>query len=329
MPLCFDNIKFSNADFNNNNCYAVYRKSTDYGLLEGIVCLLNLGTNKSIDLFLHEKTIAQKVNKYSKSFVETGTQLTPILLSYDTTNGIPDLIDEVINKIGCISKDVEAYNEVNSFKYIIADEQKEHISKYLQKIKEVYLIDGHHRYEAAKNLAKLSGINTIVVMLVARKKLFLDAFHRVIHINDKFSLQDITKKIKQSFDLEKVPGTYIPRTNSYFGMYLKGSWYKLSPKETLGISECNSENLSKYLLKPILNLYEENSQVITYLNSRELLRSEQQCPDAIIFSLSPLSMEKYIDYTRSNIFLPPHTTCFLPKPHNQCLIYNHFEQEIL
>jgi len=172
MPLRSNNIKFFTLNSFSNNLYALYQKKTDYGLLKGIVCLWNLDSDNKINLFLHEKTIAQKVAKYSQSFIESGTQQTPLLLTYDTTDELPD-IAEIVSQTDCILEDEEVGENNNIFKYIIEDKNKEQITKYLQQIQEVYLIDGHHRYEAAKNLAKLNGLRSIVVMLVAKKTYFL------------------------------------------------------------------------------------------------------------------------------------------------------------
>ena len=322
--MCFTPLKSGSIKSYNiaiDNIYGIYNAETTYGALNGVICLLNIDYDKKINIFLHEHTIDEKVQRYFQSFKHTRVQFTPVLLAYDTSNDIPDLVD--IAKAltySCAKKYCFSYKEFN---ITLSNEQCKIVFDYINAIPELYLIDGHHRYEAARNLAKKNGSHTLVVMLVAKKRLLLDSFHRVVRLYPKHLKRNIRTKIKSTFYVESTISPYIPKDSTTFGMYFDNTWYKLSPKKNTTCKICNADNLATHLLSPILDLSEKKYGKIEYLNSYQLSLLENADPDSIIFSLSPISIDEYTDRTKNNILFLPHSTCFLPKPDNNCFIYNH------
>ncbi len=316
-PLKSKNIK--SYRIATNSVYGVYSAETIYGNLNGVICLLNIDQSKKINILLHERTVKEKVQSYFESFMQARVQFTPVLLAYDTYDNIPDLVD-VIKAFASTSSKKYCFSN-KKFSITFSNEQSQIVFDYINAIPELYLIDGHHRYEAAKNLAKKNGSHTLVVMLVAKQRLLIDSFHRVVKLYSMNIKRDIISKISSTFDIEHTSNLYIPKDLTNFGMYINNSWYKLSPKRNSVCKICNTDNLVKYLLDPIFNLSDKNCNKIEYLNSSQLTFLANKQQDFIIFSLSPISIDEFTGRMRNKILFLPHSTCFLPKPDSNCFIY--------
>jgi uncharacterized protein (DUF1015 family) len=212
----------------------------------------------------HEETLSKaKTDRYSL-MCETNCNFSPIYLLYlDEEKNIVKIIDENSKgkpTISFISEDGITQNiwVVTDQKQILAIEQG-------FKNKQLFIADGHHRYETALNFrnkmrdenpnwAENDGFNFVMSFLVEMDNDGLLVFptHRMLKNLSNFCEDDIAEKLKDEFIVEKIDNTDIENgiydpENKVFGFYTgKNYYYKVTLKDFSAMSKYLPEKSSYY-----------------------------------------------------------------------------------
>jgi uncharacterized protein (DUF1015 family) len=148
--------------------------------------------------------------------------------------------------------------------------------------------------------------------------------------NEEEFLNDIDKK----FLIEKSK-VKEPVERSSFGMYLKGKWYLLKPRDSVIASLSLSESvgsgldvsiLQDFLLNPVLGIDDsKTNKRIDFVGgirgTKELEKLVDSGKAAVAFSLYPVSLDDLIKISDAEEVMPPKSTWFEPKLRDGLLVH--------
>ena len=212
----------------------------------------------------HEETLSKAKTDRFSLMCETNCNFSPIYLLYlDEEKKIVNVIDENSKKtpdIFFVSEDGITQNI-----WIVTDETE--ISKIEKGFtdKQLFIADGHHRYETAlnyrnkkreenPNFSGNEGFNFVMSFLVEMDNDGLLVFptHRMLKDLNNFSEEDICGKLSEDFIVEKVSDTDIEKgiastDTKAFGLYTgKDYYFKITLKDKDAMSKYLPEKSSFY-----------------------------------------------------------------------------------
>ena len=212
----------------------------------------------------HEETLSKAKTDRFSLMCETNCNFSPIYLLYldeqkkivrvidQNSSGEPDISfmseDGITQNIWIVTNEAEIAKIENGF----ADKQ-------------LFIADGHHRYETALNYRNKmreenpnysidAGFNFVMSFLVEMDNDGLLVFptHRMLKDLKDFSEVDITEKLSEDFKVERVQSTDIEteitsQDNKIFGLYTgKDYYYKITLKDKDAMSKYLPEKSSYY-----------------------------------------------------------------------------------
>jgi uncharacterized protein (DUF1015 family) len=143
---------------------------------------------------------------------------------------------------------------------------------------------------------------------------------------------DFLAELSKGFDVKNMGSEiFKPAALHQFGLYLGGSWYKLTAKtgtfdDTDPIGILDVTILSKQVLEPILDIKDlRTSKRIDFVGGIRGLGELQKRVDSgemkAAFALYPVSMQQLINIADSGNIMPPKTTWFEPKLRSGLVIH--------
>ena len=314
----------SNADTLYSPCYVCKILHKHQSILS-IVSLLDYN-NLNSKITPHESVNKKKVRDYVNQFSAGNDLINPILAFYKNYPELQSFLSQLIH-----SKKPDVTHHVNETIYeiwSINDIQiLSNIQHHLQRIKNFYVADGHHRIAALSkfwNQNLLSVPKRYLSLIVPENELDLTSFNRFI-CNTIFDYPRLLEKLGQIYTIKKVsPNSLTIQSDIY--LYGDNTWYKLEQKEPpesklcifpaihldgLIHSELNfidSSGFDNFLYLPQTN---NVNDIINFYNS-------YNCKLAI--SIPKNSLSDFYKITETGELLPPHSTYFTPKIPNGLFI---------
>jgi len=209
------------------------------------------------------------------------------------------------------------------------------ITSLFSKIPFTYVADGHHRTAAAalvgeekrKANPRHTGqeeYNYFLAVHFPDNQLQILDYNRVVKDLNGMTSGQFIEKLKTSFEITPIgKEAYRPQQLHEFGMYLDGSWYKLTAKPGTynnndPIGALDVTILSEQLLVPILKIVDlRTDKRIEFVGGLRGLGELEKRVDSgdmkAAFSMFPVSMKQLIDIADSGNIMPPKVTWFEPK----------------
>jgi uncharacterized protein (DUF1015 family) len=199
----------------------------------------------------------------------------------------------------------------------------------------IYVADGHHRTaagalvgkefrdEAGGNANDGGRYNYFMAVLFPDNQLKIIDYNRVVTDLNGLSSDEFLSRLEQSFVMEKKDAQYKPERLHTIGMYLDGSWYKLTAKENtyddsdpVGVLDVTI--LSKQVLEPMLDIVDlRRDKRIDFVGGirglGELEKRVNSGDMKVAFAMYPVSMQQLIDISDADLIMPPKVTWFEPK----------------
>jgi uncharacterized protein (DUF1015 family) len=155
-------------------------------------------------------------------------------------------------------------------------------------------------------------------------QLRLIAFHRLVKLNGTLNESVFLAQLTERFEVTKQPGNcpVIPAEARTFGMYFRGTWYRLRFTDTCGdtnpVSELDVSILQECLLAPVLHISDPRTdpglQVAGGFTPVENLVEWVDKGDyTVVFTLFPTSIDQLIRVADAGEVMPPKSTWFEPK----------------
>jgi len=207
----------------------------------------------------------------------------------------------------------------------------------------LYIADGHHRTASATKVGisrreqnpDYTGeepFNYMMAVIFPHDELLIMDYNRVVKDLNGHTKEAFIEKIKENFDLEKVPDKepYKPEKLHTFGMYLEDQWYKLTAKDSVIVEEdpikrLDVSILQEYLLSPILGIEnprtDKRIDFVGGIRGLKELEKRVKKDMKVAFSMYPTPIEDLFAISDAGEVMPPKSTWFEPKLRSGLFVY--------
>ncbi len=315
--------------------------------IKGMICLVKLEEFEKKIVLPHEETLSKAKTDRFNLMSKTNCNFSQIYCLYNDDGTIFSKID----KMTSCAPDVTAKTDDGITHRLWVKDGKEDIEFLKSEFdsKQLFIADGHHRYETAlnyRNYLKEQGVilddnhpaNYVMMMLVDLNNEGLVVFptHRMIKDIENFDEKEILNKLDSLFETEKMADTdnmenELIKNNDkkVFGFYTgKDYWYKLTLKDintakdfcencSDTLAQLDVSVLHNMILENIFGIDKENmknQKNLTYtrvLNEaiEETKKGNFQCS----FILNATKVSEIRDIALNNEKMPQKSTYFYPK----------------
>ena len=322
--------------------FYIYKISTKNHSQVGIIGTAKLSAYDNLHIRGHEEIYFERSQKRFDQIKNLNAQIGPIYVIYPDNVELTELIEKhttlkpkysivaldkcqhelwIVNKQDIVLKICELFNTINR----------------------IYIADGHHRIEALSKLLEFrkhnnsnhtgtEPYNYFMVAIFPKSQARILNYNRLIKDLYGYSANDLIKKIKKKFIVEKQNSSYKPNESKSFGMYLDKKWYsiklKKKPEENLfHIINLDINLLHYYLLEPILGIgdprYDNRIDFLAGFHGLETIEKKVDSGEAKVgFSLFATQMEDVINFADKQLTMPPKSTWFDPKPLDGLIAYD-------
>jgi len=306
----------------------------------GIWALTSLDDYTNGDIKIHELTFADSVRRLTNYRRNTGLEGSPILLAYHPDITINRIIAETIKNNKKIT-----YGNEHGLHHLWKIEDtaiEQQLIDAFAKIKTVYLADGHHRIEssallAAEQQAKgLTEFDHISSLYMATDQLRIEEYDRVVVPSKIIDKETFFDQLKLDFDIQPAHQQVQPRKPHHFGMYFEKNWFELTAKPHLydkqnAVTDLDAYVLQEAVLAPIFGIEDPKTDLRLKCAGGEMVMDEVNSilavyPDAIVFTLCPVSVEQLIAVAEAGEILPPKSTWIVPKIPYALLLHHHLTE---
>ncbi|MDI6758221.1 MAG: DUF1015 domain-containing protein [Candidatus Omnitrophota bacterium] len=340
---------------------AIYFYSHQYNLKGekrtrlGFISLLRLGDN-SLPIFKHEHTrLAPKEDRF-KLLKETKANLSPIFVVFKDKKRIINRIfqkylqnEEPFINITDEEKNIHKIWRVSS-PQIIDGIQKSMSGE------DVFIADGHHRYEVACNyrqelIEKLGreapeeNFNFILSYFTNTdpRGLTILAVHRLLKLDPDFDFSVFKSNLRNYFDVEEVKGKQAffllmekgGRGEHVLGMYKDKKYYllrlkniklldKMIDSKSKEFKSLDVSILNVIILKKLLGLSIENNERLAFSSdAQDFISCVDREPSYLAFFLNPVKIQQITSVALNGEKMPSKSTYFYPKVLSGLVINKH------
>ncbi|HVO67972.1 MAG TPA: DUF1015 family protein [Syntrophales bacterium] len=314
-------------------CFYIYRQKMNSHEQYGIVARVGLAEYESGRIKKHELTTVDKEIDRIKHILTINAQTGPVFLTYPPQ----EVIDGMVNKI--IKSDPEydfvADDGISHTVWVIKNEKDiAAIKGSFAKVDTLYIADGHHRAAAAAAVRRMrraqnpasredEAYNFVMAVLFPYNQLKILGYNRVVRDLNGLNEIEFLRMVGEQFFIsdnfaEKSPGQY-----HEIGMYLRGRWFKIEPKDGSyekddPVNVLDVSILQDNLLKPVLGIQNPRTDGrIEYIGGIRGVKELEKLVDsnefAVAFSLYPTNMEQLMAVSDTGKIMPPKSTWFEPK----------------
>ncbi len=318
----------------------LFRESKDYYYIyqlimhdrsqTGLVCASSIGDYENDIIKKHEFTRPEKELDRINHIKTSGAQTGNVFLAYRNNPSIDALIENW-KKTKSAVYDFEADDQIQHTIWVVNDESTiQNITSIFEKeIPCTYIADGHHRAaSAAKVRATLGGNVTknadyFLTTLFPSNQLYIMDYNRLAKDLNGLTPAAFLEAVAKQFEVEQLSKEpFKPAALHEIGMYLNGSWYKLTAKKntytTDPIGVLDVTILQNNILDTILGIADPRTNArIDFIGG---IRGLQVLADrvdngqfAAAFSLYAVTIDQLFAIADSGHVMPPKSTWFEPK----------------
>ncbi|MBU4140744.1 MAG: DUF1015 domain-containing protein [Candidatus Omnitrophica bacterium] len=312
----------------------------------GFIILLKIEDFAKNAILPHENTRSYAVQERLKLLQETGANLSPIFALFCEPQGrINKLLSR--HKRGQRPCIVIKKDEVLHRIWRMSDKRKITAVQKLLRDKQIFIADGHHRYEAALNYklqmqkkkrgaARAAPFNYVMTYLVATDDpgLTILPTHRAIKVKGGFKLQEIISKLRKAFELRRFSTSdelfsYMRESpaaarvfgacfgkNKFWGLKLKsaGIVYKIIDEDKQSFHKgLDVSILHSLVIERILNIAPFEKNIYYTRDAQECIKLVSEDKYQAAFFLRPLRVTQVKRAACAGRKMPHKSTYFYPK----------------
>jgi len=324
--------------------FYLYKLTMDERSQIGIAATFSIDDYDKDVIMKHEKTRKEKEDDRTNHIITTGAQTGAVFLTYKGVTEINKIVNETIEET-LPAYDFIAEDGIMHTIWVIPEKHNDAIIKEFSKIKKLYIADGHHRAASASRARKVKmeknpdhkkdeEYNFFLAVIFPAEQLKILPYNRVVHDLNRKNEKEFLNEIGEKFFIEKSK-LKEPGERRNFGMYLKGKWYLLKPRDSViaGLSLSDSIGsgldvsiLQDFLLNPFLGIDDpKTNKRIDFVGgirgTKELEKLVDSGKAAVAFSLYPVSLDDLIKISDAGEVMPPKSTWFEPKLRDGLLVH--------
>ncbi len=310
----------------------------------GFIALLDLD-EKSASVFAHEYTRAAPKEDRQRLLKSVKANLSPIFAVFSDK-------DRIVRRLEQYLKDEQPFVDITDEAKINHKLWKIDSPDILSKIqnsmkdKNIFIADGHHRYEVAcayrdemkKKTEGLTGeedFNYILAYFTSTESrdLTILPVHRLVKLGPKIEMHGFLTSLREYFDLEEVKDKTKffflmekgGRTEHVLGMYKDKKYWLLRLKNIKILDKMIADKPKEYrlldvailnslVLKKILGLnLETNEEIMFSQNADDFIERVDKNKSYLAFLLNPVKIEQITSVALTGNRMPPKSTYFYPK----------------
>lgn len=322
--------------------YYIYELVMDGRAQTGITACASVDDYLNQVIKKHENTRADKEADRIRHVDICDAQTGPIFLAYRSQPVINAIVAQY--KAGeplydFISPDGIAHRVWK----IDGPEDVDAVHRAFSGVGEIYIADGHHRCASAVKVSEKrrrerpgytgeEEFNFFLSVLFPDDQLMIMDYNRVVKDLNDLTKEEFIGKIRESFQIEELQtgADGRPDKKGTFGMYLDGSWYRLTAKENIlskdPVKGLDVSVLQDYLLEPVLGITDpKTDKRIDFVGGirgmKELERRvSEDC--RIAFAMYPTSIGELFAVADAGLLMPPKSTWFEPKLRSGLFIHS-------
>jgi len=309
--------------------YYIYELTMGGRKQTGLVCVSSVEDYENNIIKKHELTRPDKELDRINHMRITGAQTGNVFLAYKTNVSLSQLISSWKESHEA-ANDFVADDGVGHRVWVVHDPQtiSEITTIFHKQIPFTYIADGHHRAASAAKVKNALGKDAspeagwFLTTLFPSDELRIMDYNRVVKDLNGLDANGFLEKLHKNFSVEKSDTAISPERLHEIGMYLEGSWYRLSvneriiPKDPIGVLDISI--LQENILAPLLGILDQRTDArIDFVGGIRGLKELEKRVDSgqmkLAFSLYPVSMDQLFDIADSGQIMPPKSTWFEPK----------------
>ncbi len=330
-------IKKGNFIIEDKDCLYVYKQEMSGKTQIGLFACASVDEYEQDLIKKHELTRKDKEDDRARHVYETNCNAGPVFLTYRAKKEIDAVIERIIS--GAPLYDFTAADSGLSVRHTFYKvDDTSTVNELLELFKSVpclYVADGHHRAASGfrvraqrraqnPNHNGSEEYNFFLTALFPHNQLNIMPYNRTVKDLNGLSETELLSKIRDKFEISELQTrAYKPAKTKNIGMYLKGKWYNLSPKQGSfdsgsPIKSLDVSILQENLLNPLLNIQDPRTDKrINFVGgirgSEELEKLVDSSEYQIAFSMYPTSVEELMNIADAGAIMPPKSTWFEPK----------------
>lgn len=311
----------------------------------GFIVLLKLEDFAKSTILPHENTRSRAVQERLELLKAVRTNTSPIFAMFVDEQG---KINNILNQF---KRDHHPYTAIKKDKVLhriwrMSDKRKIRMVRNLLKGRQIFIADGHHRYEAALNYKmqmqrkkkpsrKSASFNYVMTYLVATADpgLAILPTHRVIRIKAPFKMQKLIKNLSKTFQVHKfstseelssymsasrpgrIFGAYFGE-NKFYGLNLKDAkaGYEFIDKDKRNLpKDLDVTILHSVIIEGILSLVPFEEDIYYTRDGQEAIRLVEKGKYQAAFFLRSATVTQVKRAAKSGEKMPHKSTYFYPK----------------
>ncbi|MBN2097270.1 MAG: DUF1015 domain-containing protein [Candidatus Omnitrophica bacterium] len=295
----------------------------------GFIALLKLEDFAKNTILPHENTFAHPVQDRQKLLQTVRANLSPIFaVFFDRETKLNQLLNQFSQRHR--PQIVVEKDHVLHSLWRMSERKKVAAIKKLLKDKQIFIADGHHRYESALNYKKLMEKNNssknrgyqpydyVMTYLVSSSDpgLTILPTHRVIKMS-KISAEQTITRLKKYFQLQAFSASedlfkylYQKQDRAVFGVYLgRNKFFGFVAQRNLDVTVLHGSILSK-----VLKLNLGPGDICYTRDAQEAIKLVNQRRYQLAFFLRPATVTQVKRVARAGKRMPHKSTYFYPKP---------------
>lgn len=285
--------------------YKITDRQSGRCMIKGVVGAVPINEK----IYPHEQTLPTKVEGMVKALQGLKVQHTPIMITGRITEDIQFGAHVEENLIVATTDNTDTFiHEIWS----LTSEFQYSLNLYFSKMKKLFILDGHHRYEALKQLS----VNKMMCLYVPYTSPRFCPVARVFSFSDGAVESFIEQYIySEGNSIAKKAGFIFNTSFDYEVVSYNGNSYIYTRKQLSGSGAILLERIeknhspSKYFRQSLMNCNKEFSTLP--MNS-------------VLFQPRHISYDWLFDQAERGIRMQPHLTCFDPKPMSLLIYYELF-----
>ena len=312
-------------------CMYVYRLTMNGRSQTGLVACASIDEYIENKIKKHELTREDKEQDRIRHVDACNANTGPIFLTYRAKDNINAIIAAETAKTPVY--DFVSEDGVGHTVWVISDAAKiDELSKAFLEVPALYIADGHHRNASAVKVGlkrrgegdydKNAEFNFYLAVAFPDDQLHIMDYNRVVKDLNGLSKEAFLEAISKDFDVERADEGK-PAKALEFGMYLDGSWYKLTAKDGSfdaadPVLSLDVSILQNNLLAPVLGIGDPRTDSrIAFVGGirglGELVKLVDSGKMAVAFAMFPTSITQLMEIADAGKIMPPKSTWFEPK----------------
>jgi uncharacterized protein (DUF1015 family) len=311
-------------------CYYIYQLIMHGRSQTGLVCVSSVDDYENDIIKKHEFTRPEKELDRINHIKTSGAQTGNVFLAYRNNVGLDALIENWKQTKTAVY-DFEADDEIQHTIWVVNDEStiQEISSIFQNEIPCTYIADGHHRAASAAKVRAALGANAgknadyFLTTLFPSNQLYIMDYNRVVKDLHGLTPAAFLEAVANQFDVEQLSKEpFKPAALHEIGMYLNGSWYKLTAKpgtfteDPIGILDVTI--LQNNILDGILGIADPRTDsrvdFVGGIRGLQVLADRVDSGQfAAAFSLYAVTIDQLFAIADTGNVMPPKSTWFEPK----------------